>query len=348
MNINKELLRGLLRELCEINGTSGREEAVREYILEKIGGRCKCEILPSGCVIAEYKGRKTPGKRLIISAHMDEVGLIVTGINSDGTLAFNCVGGVEADAVIGRQVITEGGIYGSVGSKAVHNMTAEERNTPPKFDGLYIDIGAHDREEAEKLISLGDSVYYTCGYTVSRDGYVRSKAIDDRAGCAIMLAMILESVPEYDCTFTFVTQEEIGLRGSRTAAYYTAPDLAMVLEATTAADIPLSEGDKRCCELGKGAVVSYMDRSTVYDRKLYALSKRLAEENGIGWQTKTLIAGGNDSGAIHISRGGVRTIALSVPCRYLHTPCCVINEKDYFETYALACVMADGILSESV
>lgn len=343
MNINKELLRTLLKELCEINGASEREENVREYILDKIRDKCSCTILPSGCIVAEYKGRKTPEKKLMISAHMDEVGLIITGINSDGTLAFNCVGGVEADAVIGRQVMTENGIYGSVGSKAVHNMTEDERKTPPKFDGLYIDIGAKDKAEAEKFIRPGDYAYYTCGYALSQDGYVRSKAIDDRAGCAVMIAMILEDIPEYDCIFTFVTQEEIGLRGARTAAFYAAPDFAIVLEATTAADIPLSEGDKRCCLLGKGPVVSYMDRSTVYDRKLFDLSQEIAKDNSIGWQTKTLIAGGNDSGAIHISRSGVRTIAISVPCRYLHTPCCVIDENDYFDTFALACAMADKI-----
>ena len=311
MNINKELLRTLLKELCEINGASGREENVREYILDKIRNKCSCTILPSGCIVAEYKGRKTPEKKLMISAHMDEVGLIITGINSDGTLAFNCVGGVEADAVIGRQVMTENGIYGSVGSKAVHNMTEDERKTPPKFDGLYIDIGAKDKAEAEKFIRPGDYAYYTC-------------------------------------TFTFVTQEEIGLRGARTAAFYAAPDFAIVLEATTAADIPLSEGDKRCCLLGKGPVVSFMDRSTVYDRKLFDLSQEIAKDNSIGWQTKTLIAGGNDSGAIHISRSGVRTIAISVPCRYLHTPCCVIDENDYFDTFALACAMADKILDSEI
>lgn len=121
-----------------------------------------------------------------------------------------------------------------------------------------------------------------------------------------------------------------------------------MLEATTAADIPLSEGDKRCCLLGKGPVVSYMDRSTVYDRKLFDLSQEIAKDNSIGWQTKTLIAGGNDSGAIHISRSGVRTIAISVPCRYLHTPCCVIDENDYFDTFALACAMADKILDSEI
>ncbi len=343
MNVNKDLLLTLLKELCEINGASGNEEKVREYILGKINGKCGCTVLPSGCLIARYTGRKRASKRLMISAHMDEVGLIVTGINPDGTLSFNCVGGVDADAVIGRQVLTECGIYGSVGSKAVHNMTEEERKAPPKFDGLYIDIGAADRDEAQKYIRPGDYACFTCGYYRSPDGFIRSKAIDDRAGCAMMLAMIMEDIPEYDCIFSFVTGEEIGLRGGGTAAFYAEPDLALVLEATTAADIPLAEGDKRCCILGKGPVSSYMDRSTFYDRGLYRLTLKTAEENNIPVQTKMLIAGGNDSGAIHISRSGVRTAAVSVPCRYLHTPCCVICEQDYFDSFALACALTEAI-----
>lgn len=343
MKVNKELLSRLLGELCEINGASGREDSVREYILEKIKDKCTCRVTPLGCIIAEYRGRKPAESKLMISAHMDEVGMIITGINPDGTLSFNCVGGVDPDVCIGRQVILENGMTGAIGSKAVHNMTEDERNKPAEFDKLYIDIGAADKADAQKNVSLGDYAYFTCGYYRSADGIIRAKAIDDRAGCAIMLAMILEDIPEYDVTFAFVTQEEIGLRGARTAAFDIAPQAALVLEATTAADIPLSEGDKKCCSLGEGAVVSYMDRSTVYDRGLYRLAYTTAEESGIKIQTKTLVAGGNDSGAIHISRSGVRTAAISVPCRYLHSPCCVINENDFYESFRLAVAMADKI-----
>ncbi|MDE6593835.1 MAG: M42 family peptidase [Oscillospiraceae bacterium] len=344
MEINKKLLGGLLEELCKINGTSGAEERVREYIIGKIKDKenCTYSVNPLGCLIVEYRGRKRAENRLMISAHMDEVGMIITGINPDGTLNADCVGGVRADAVIGRQVVTEGGLIGAVGSKAVHHLSDEEKEKPPKFDNIHIDIGAENESAAKEKAAPGDMVYFTDGF-VKNNGYIRSKAIDDRAGCAVMLAMILENVPVYDCVFTFVTQEEIGLRGARTAAFTVSPDHALVLEATTAADIPLSEGDKRCCILGEGPVVSYMDRSTIYDRGLYNLSRKTAEENGIPWQTKTVIAGGNDSGAIHISRGGVKTIALSVPCRYLHTPCCVIKEDDFYNTFALAAAMADKI-----
>lgn len=342
--MNTQQLDKLLEELCRINGTSGREERVREYILSKISDKCRCEATPLGCIIAHYKGRKTPSKKLIISAHMDEVGLIATYINDDGTVAVDCVGGVNADAVIGRTVVTESGLTAAIGSKAIHNMTDDEKKTPPSFDKLYADIGAKDKADAERLIRPGDVLYYRDSYIVSADGGVISKAIDDRAGCAIMIQLILEETIEYDVDFTFVTQEEVGLRGARTAAFITAPDYAIVLEATTAADIPLSEGAARCCELGKGPVVSYMDRATIYDRELFDLSRETSSQNGLKWQTKTVIAGGNDSGAINISRDGVRTIAISVPCRYLHTPSCLARLDDFHECAELAGALANRIL----
>ena len=217
MNINKELLRTLLKELCEINGASGREENVREYILDKIRDKCSCTILPSGCIVAEYKGRKALEKKLMISAHMDEVGLIITGINSDGTLAFNCVGGVEADAVIGRQVMTENGIYGSVGSKAVHNMTEDERKTPPKFDGLYIDIGAKDAADARKYVQEGDPVHLNTYHQEMINGFLSARGIDDR-GCAYIILEALKRAKTMGCSVgvyaaTTVGEETTG-RGS--------------------------------------------------------------------------------------------------------------------------------------
>ena len=344
--MDKALLDTLLEELCKINGTSGREEKVREYILDRISDKCRCTVTPLGCVIAEYTGRKTAAKKLMVSAHMDEVALIVTDINEDGTLKIDSVGGVSADAVIGRAIVHESGISGVIGTKAIHNMSEDERKKPAEMGSLYADIGAQDKADALKYVQKGDILYYKDGFTVSPDGYVTSKAIDDRAGVAIMLAMILSGEIEYDTVFTFVTQEEIGLRGAKTAAYTVDPELAIVLEATTAADVPLSQGAARCCEVGKGAVVSFMDRSTMYDRALFELSKKKAAENGILWQTKSVVAGGNDSGAIHISRGGVRTIAISAPTRYLHTPSCTTKLSDIHECYRLCAammpVMAEG------
>ena len=154
---------------------------------------------------------------------------------------------------------------------------------------------------------------------------------------------MINGEPEYDAWYAFTVQEEIGTRGSKTAAFTIAPDVAIVLETTTACDAAGVSGSKKVCELGKGAVVSYMDKRTIYDRELYDLAFKTAEENGIPVQTKTLVAGGNDSGSIHISRGGVRTCAISVPCRNLHSPSCVIKESDYFAVKKLAEKMLSAV-----
>jgi endoglucanase len=149
-----------------------------------------------------------------------------------------------------------------------------------------------------------------------------------------MLSLI-DGELEYDTYFTFVVQEEVGLRGAEAAAYTVNPDVAVVLESTTASDIPQSSAEKRVCEVGKGPVVSFMDRRTIYDKKLYALAFETAEQSGLPIQTKTMVAGGNDAGAISVSRGGVRTVSVSLPCRYLHSPSCVISENDLENAYLL-------------
>lgn len=321
-------MKELLKELCMINGVSGDESAVRERIIEKIEGHCEYSVDNLGNLICFCKGRKPADKKLMIAAHMDEVGAIVTYIREDGTLLFGEVGGVDPAVVTGRQVaVGKSGIMGVVGSPAIHNLSAKEREKSPEMESLCIDIGAADKKEAEKYVSLGDCVYFEPGFTELGDRRICSKAIDDRAGCALMIRLILEK-PEYDTYFLFCVQEEIGLRGSRVGAFSVAPDFAIVLEATTAADIDGVSGAKKVCSLGKGPVVGFMDRSTVYDKELCRLAFDTAADLNIPCQTKTLIAGGNDSGAIHVSGRGVRTIAVSVPCRYLHSPSCVIETAD--------------------
>ncbi len=224
-------------------------------------------------------------------------------------------------------LVGENNINGVIGAKAVHNLTAEEKKKAVSIDKLYVDIGATDKSEAEKYVSLGDYVHFCPDYEDFGNGKIVSKALDDRVGCAIMLDLINRDF-EYDIYFAFTVQEELGLRGAKTAAFAIEPDFSIVLETTTAADIPDVAGEKRVCELGKGAVVSFMDRSTMYDKELYKIAFEIAEENKIPCQTKTMIAGGNDSGAIHVSGKGVRTIAISAPCRYLHSPSCVVQKSD--------------------
>ncbi len=323
-------MKELLKELCLIDGISGDEGAVRDYIISKVKDYCQYSVDDLGNLICFRKGRKSPKKKLMICAHMDEVGFMVTYIRSDGTLRFDCVGGIDPSVIIGRQVrVGKDRISGVIGSTAVHNLSREQREKAPSVDSLYIDIGAASKEEAEKHVSLGDCVYYDSEFTNLGEHCVKSKAIDDRAGCAIMIKLMQEK-PDYDTYFVFNVQEEIGLRGSAVSSFSVAPDFAIVLEATTAADIDGVTGEKRVCELGRGPVVSFMDRRTIYDKELYRLAFDLAT-----CQTKTMIAGGNDAGAIHISGKGVRTISVSVPCRYLHSPSSVIDMSDLISSFKL-------------
>ncbi len=327
-----------LRELCNIDGTSGDEIRVRDHIMASINAD-DITIDNLGNLIVFKKGRKMPKNKVMLAAHMDEVGFMVTDITSDGFLRFGAVGGVDPRVVLGRGVRFANGTLGVVGTKAVHQQSADERKKAPDFDDMLIDIGAKDKEDAQRLVSRGDCAYFDSDIFAFGDGFIKGKAIDDRAGCLIMMDMI-NSELEYDMWFVFTVQEEVGTRGARTASFSVAPDIALVLETTTACDIAGVSGDKRVCCLGEGCVISYMDRSTIYDRELYRLAFDTARELSIPAQTKTVVAGGNDSGAIHVSRGGVRTCALSVPCRYLHSPACVIKESDYAAAKALAEAMA--------
>ncbi len=323
-----------LLELCALDGTSGDEGTVREYIRQRINAD-KITVDPLGNLLVFKKGRKTPKNKLMFAAHMDEVGFMVTDITDEGFLRFGAVGGIDPRVLLGRGVRFAGGVKGVVGTKAVHQQSADERKKAPAFDDMLIDIGASTKEQAEKLIERGSCAVFDSDAFCFGDGYIKSKAIDDRAGCLIMMDMI-NGEPEYDAWYAFTVQEEIGTRGAKAAAFTIAPDIAVVLETTTACDIAGVSGDKRVCELGGGCVVSFMDRSTIYDKELYHLARQTADRLGIPNQTKTLIAGGNDSGSIHVSGGGVRTCALSVPCRYLHSPACVIKESDLDATARLA------------
>lgn len=329
-----------LKEICMLDGTSGDEGAVRDYILSHITAD-KVEADNLGNIIVFKKGRSAPKNKVLLAAHMDEVGFMITDITEDGFLRFDAVGGIDPRVVLGRAVRLKNGTLGVIGTKATHQQTAEQRKKAPDFGDMYIDIGALSRGAAQKLAARGDTACFDTDFFRFGDGFIKGKALDDRAGCLIMMDMINSDLA-YDTWFAFTVQEEVGTRGAAAAAFTVNPDIAIVLETTTACDIAGVSGDKRVCSLGSGAVISYMDRRTVYDRELYRLAFDTAQRLSIPAQTKTAVAGGNDSGAIHVSRGGVRTCALSVPCRYLHSPSCVIKESDYTATKQLAFAMAEA------
>lgn len=334
-----------IKKLSELNGTSGDEAEVAEYIASEIKGCADISFDALGNLIAFKKGKNPASKKLMICAHMDEVGLIVTGFNSDGRLAFDCVGGIIPSVIIGRQVLVgKEKIPGVIGTKAVHQQSSDEKENIFPVDKLFIDIGADSPDETKKLVSLGDRAVFQSDFISFGNSKIKGKALDDRAGCAIMLDMI-KSESEFDAYFVFTVQEEVGARGAKAAANALDPDFAIVLETTTACDIAGVSENEKVCSLGNGAVISYMDNGTVYDRALYAMANELAKENGIPVQTKTAVAGGNDSGSIHTSADGVRTVAVSAPCRYLHSPSCVLDTRDIKAVSELTKILAKRLAS---
>lgn len=334
---------GLLEKLCKACGISGDEEEVRNIILDEIRPFVdEINIDPMGNMIVFKKGKQRAKRKLMLSAHMDEVGFIITDILNNGMLKFECVGGINDSAVFAKQLfVGKDKIPGSVCSKPIHLIGSDEKGKNPPVKSLSIDIGAKNKEEAEKYIRLGDSVVFDSPYE-NKYGRIIGKAIDDRFGCLVLIDMIRSELP-YDMYFVFCVQEEVGLRGATAAAYTVAPESAIVVEATTAADLPTVENEKRVCIIGEGAVVPFMDRTTVYDKEYYALAMNIAKEKNIPVQTKTMIAGGNDAGAIHRSRGGVRTVAVSVPCRYLHSSSSLIYENDANAVFDLVFALAENI-----
>lgn len=323
----------MLKKLCLLNGTSGDETSVRDFIIREIKDFCEYSVDVLGSVIAYKKGRKVPSKKVMLCAHMDEVGFIITHITDDGYLKFESVGGIDPRAVIDRAVQI-GNIKGVIGAKAVHLLSDDEKKTAPDFSKLYIDIGAKSREDAEKYVSLGDFAYFVSEYSGFGSGFIKSKALDDRIGCMLMIELIKSDL-EYDTYFCFNVQEEVGLRGALCTSYQVQSDISVVLEATTAADLCGVSGEERCCVLGNGPVVSFMDSRTVYDKALYNLAFETAKENRVKIQTKTAVAGGNDAGAIQTSGKGSRVIAVSLPCRYIHSGASVVKESDIEETRKL-------------
>lgn len=318
------------RDLSLIDGISSREESVREYIINKIKDENTCSYLVDnlGNLIVDKKGKRKPENKIMIDAHTDEVGLIVSYITSDGFLKVHNVGGINEKVLLGRTVKVND-FTGVIGIKPVHLVSKDKAKDVPEIDDLYVDIGADTKEEAEKYVSLGDSITFDSEWVEFGENgeYVKAKALDDRLGCAIMLDMLLDE-QEFDITFTFTVQEEVGCRGAITATNRVKPDYAIALECTTASDISGVTGEKKVCSLGGGAVVSFMDRGTVYLKDLYRKAIDIAKENNIKAQTKTMIAGGNNASRIHNAAEGVKTLAVSVPCRYLHSPSCVIKKSD--------------------
>lgn len=319
----------LLFELCSLDGVSGREYAVRDFILKNLNESSvpkDVSIDAMGNILVHLHGKAPASKTVLLDAHMDEVGFLVTHINDDGTLCFDTVGGIDKKVLFGQRVRI-GDTLGVIGGKAVHQCTKDEKDTVPVIDNMTIDIGADGSEEAQTRVKIGQGGTFACGLQEWENGFVVGKALDDRVGCALLLTIAAEP-PERDIWLSFSVQEEVGLRGAKTVAEAVRPEIAVAIDATTAADVAGSS-DKTCvCRVGGGPVVSFADRATLYDRELYDSVRTFAEDNGIATQTKNRIAGGNNGAALQRGYVGAQTAAISLPCRYIHSPACMGSMSD--------------------
>lgn len=331
-------LKQLLKDLCGIVGVSGRENAVSEFITNRLKDikDVSFYIDNSGNIIANKKGKKS-GKNLMVDAHMDEVGFIVTFIEENGLIRFSNVGGIETETLLCKKVLFKNAV-GVIGMKPIHLTEEGEKDSLPKSDDLFIDIGAKSKEEALQYVSLGEVATFKSEFCDYGDGLFMGRAVDDRVGCAVLLKLLSEE-SEYDFTATFTVQEELGCKGAATAAFSVNPEVAIILEGTTAGDILDVAENKKVCKVGCGTAVSFMDRVSIYDRELY----ELAFKQNVICQPKAYVSGGNNSGSIASAGNGAKVLALSLPTRYLHSGGTIGSYSDVESLYKLTKAMIKAI-----
>ncbi len=320
----------MLKTLVDAFGPCGCEAEVRALVLEKIRPHAD-EIYVDGMgnVIALKQG-KSNEKKLMLSAHMDEVGMIISDVTADGYLKFKTVGGIDPRLMVSKAVlIGEKRVRGVIALKAVHLQTADERKNAVRERNLRIDIGAKSAEEAKALVRIGEYATFDTQCMEFGEDLLLGKAFDDRVGCAVLCELICENNLPYDTYFCFTVQEEAGCRGSAIVAQWLMPTAALVIEGTTCSDVSGVAASSEVTTLGGGAALSIADGGAYSDIPLTKQLYTMAEQNGIAVQYKRTMMGGNDLKSIQRSGNGVKAAAVSVPTRYLHSPASVISKKDY-------------------
>ncbi len=330
----------LLEELSNAFGPSGCEDEVRRLLARAIRGHVD-ELYADalGNLIAFKRGTgPEPRLKVLVDAHTDEVGLMISDIGRSGMLGFRAVGGVDDRLLLAKRVVIgEKRVPGVIVAPPVHLTKEEQRRQVIKIDQLAIDIGAGSQDEAKELVKVGDYVAFATQFEIlSEDGLrtVKGKALDDRAGCSVAAALA-EGSYLVDLYLSFSAQEEVGLRGARVAAFRIEPDVAFALEGTVCDDMPSKQDRSPTTELGKGPAISVMDHSFIADKRLVRLLVETAQAHGLPYQFKQPGIGGTDAGAIHLARTGVPSVAVSVPCRYIHNPVSFASLNDHDNLVAL-------------
>jgi len=338
-----ESIKSLQEELSTLIGVSGHEDDVSNFILnliEKENLATEAWIDPLGNVLVKKKG--TAGKeRILLDAHIDEIGFMVSHIEKSGFLRFVPIGGWDQRILLGQSVIVRSKVrekfHGIIGSKPPHLTTANERKKPVEIPEMYIDIGMNSIEEVKNnSIDIGTTGTLFSPFVDFPNNMVRGKAFDDRTGCNVLiqvLRLLKENRSFRDTVlFNFAVQEEVGGRGAITGAFRLKPTMAIAIENTTAADVPGIREARIPVFIGKGPAITVADRSMISSPKVNERLVKNAELGNIPYQFKKPIFGGTDAGKIHISREGVPSSVVSVPCRYIHSPTSLLKLDDILRT----------------
>ncbi len=330
----------MLKDLCEINGVSGDEDRVRSFIKENIH-KYVDELIEDdyGNLIARKGGNKKT--KILIAAHMDEVGMMITGIEKNGLLKFKTIG-LRNQAILAKKVIIgEKKIPGVIGHKAIHLTNQAERNRVPELKEIFIDIGANSYEEVEKLIQVGDLATFDTKFKKEGDT-IFGKALDNRIGCYILMELIIKNnIPGY---YAFTVQEELGLRGARIVAFRIAPDVAIAVDTTAASEFPDEKNQPTYPAIGKGPTLTIADASIICNRKLLNLFENTARKYHLPYQYKPPMIGGTDAGAIHITKEGIPSAVIATPARYIHSPGAIASLKDIKNSIRLLSLTLEEIL----
>jgi putative aminopeptidase FrvX len=322
-----------LEKLSNACGVAGREDEVKDLMI-KFLKPCVDEIKEDklGNIIAVKHGKKNAPK-LMLAAHMDEIGLLVKTITKEGFVQFMKIGGIDDRVLLAQKVMvrTEKGLlHGIVGSKPPHIQKEEDRKRVMASDELFIDVGAESQDEARKMgVRIGDPVEFDVRFVKVTKDIVMGKAFDDRAGCMAMIE-VMKQLEKTDCTVFAVgtVQEEVGCRGAVTSAFDIHPDLGIALDVTVSGDTPGVREGEAPVKLGKGPSLGIADSGLITHPKVVKLLMDVAEENKIPYQLEAGLAGTTDASRISLAREGVPSGPLSIPTRYIHSPTSMINLKD--------------------
>jgi len=331
----KDLNIELLKTICETPGAPGFEKRIREVVLSELEGLAdEVSVDNMGSVIALKKGSLPDGerKKLMVAAHMDEIGFIVTHIDDNGFLRFNTLGGFDPKTLTAQRVIIHGkkDIIGVMGSKPIHVMSAEERNKVVKISDFFIDLGMK-KEEVDEIVSIGDPITRQ-RELIEMGDCVNCKSIDNRIAVFILIETLKrlkgENIP-HDLYASFTVQEEVGLRGAIVAAHTINPDFGLALDTTIAYDVPTAAAHEKVTSLGEGTAIKILDASTICDSRMVRYLKNLADEKNIKWQPEILVAGGTDTAGVQRNgKNGSIAGAISIPTRHLHQVIEMANKED--------------------